>query len=155
MFIEEVGSLDALLVCCGGGGLLSGSAIAAKHLMPEIEVIGVEPANADDATRTFHSGVLQSVHNPDTIADGARTPSLGKYTFPIVMEYVDDMITVLEDEIKSAMYFVWERMKLVIEPTGALAIAGLFTQAERFERKRVGVILTGGNVDLKNLPQFF
>ena len=153
--LEEVGPLDALLVCCGGGGLLSGSAIAAKHLMPEIEVIGVEPANADDATRTFHSGVLQSVHNPDTIADGARTPSLGKYTFPIVMEYVDDMITVSEDEIKSAMYFVWERMKLVIEPTGALAIAGLFTQAERFEGKRVGVILTGGNVDLKNLSQFF
>ena len=153
--LEQTEALDILLVCCGGGGLLSGSAIATKHLSPSTKVIGVEPANADDATRTFHSGILQSVHNPDTIADGARTPSLGKYTFPIVMEYVDDMITVSEEEILTAMHFVWERMKLVIEPTGALAVAGLIAHAERFEGMRVGVILSGGNVDLTSLGQFF
>ncbi len=153
--IEEAGPLDALLVCCGGGGLLSGCAIAAKALNPECEVIGVEPALADDATRTFYSGILQSVHNPDTIADGARTPSLGKYTFPIVMNNVDAMITVSEQSIRDTMHFLWERMKLVIEPTGTLAAAGLLSNTERFQGKRVGVILTGGNVDLKNLGQFF
>lgn len=153
--IEETGPLDALLVCCGGGGLLSGCAIAAKALAPDCEVIGVEPAQADDATRTFYSGILQSVHNPDTIADGARTPSLGKYTFPIVMQHVDAMVTVSEQSIRDTMHFLWERMKLVIEPTGALAATGLLTNTERFQGKRVGVILTGGNVDLKNIGQFF
>ncbi|MFK7847977.1 MAG: threo-3-hydroxy-L-aspartate ammonia-lyase [Rhodothermales bacterium] len=153
--IEETGPLDALLVCCGGGGLLSGCAITAKALAPDCEVIGVEPAQADDATRTFYSGILQSVHNPDTIADGARTPSLGKYTFPIVMQHVDAMVTVSEQSIRDTMHFLWERMKLVIEPTGALAATGLLTNTERFQGKRVGVILTGGNVDLKNIGQFF
>ncbi len=153
--LEATGPLDILLVCCGGGGLLSGSAISSKSISPACKVIGVEPAQADDATRSFYSGVLQSVHNPDTIADGARTPSLGKYTFPIVMEYVDDMLVVSEEEIRNAMHFLWERMKLVIEPTGALAAAALFNNIERFRGKRVGVVLTGGNVDLKTLGQFF
>ncbi len=153
--IQEIDNLDVLLVCCGGGGLLSGCAIATKAIIPNCEVIGVEPALADDATRTFHSGILQRVHNPDTIADGARTPSLGTYTFPIVMENVDNMLTVSENAIKEAMFYLWERMKIVIEPTGALAAAALFTYAERFQGKRVGVILSGGNVDLKNLDQFF
>ncbi len=152
---KETGALDVLLVCCGGGGLLSGSAVASKALMPACQVIGVEPALGDDATRTFHSGFLQRVHNPDTIADGARTPSLGTYTFPIVMENVDDMLTVTDEAIKDAMFYLWERMKIVIEPTGALAAAALFTYAERFRGKRVGVILSGGNVDLKKLDQFF
>ena len=154
-FLEDIGPLDALLVCCGGGGLLSGCAVAAKALMPSCVVIGVEPAQADDATRTFHSGILQRVNNPDTIADGARTPCLGTYTFPIVMEYVDDMISVSETAIRQAMLYLWERMKIVIEPTGALAAAGLFSFAERFKDQRVGVVLSGGNVDLKNLDQFF
>ncbi len=152
---EESGPLDVLLVCCGGGGLLSGCAIAARALAPTCQTIGVEPDLADDATRSFHSGMLQRVDNPDTIADGARTPSLGNYTFPIVMKYVDDMITVSEDDIRNAMHFMWERMKLVIEPTGALAAAALLTHTERFYGQRVGVVLSGGNVDIRNLDRFF
>lgn len=152
---NETGELDALLVPCGGGGLLSGCAIASKAIAPACKVIGVEPALADDATRSFHSGILHSVHNPDTIADGARTPSLGRYTFPIVLQYVDDMLVVSEDDIKSAMHFLWERMKIVIEPTGALATAALLTNPERFYGMRVGVVLTGGNIDIKNLGHFF
>ncbi len=153
--LEETGHLDVLLVCCGGGGLLSGCAVATKALHPTCEVVGVEPTLADDATRSFHSGILQHVHNPETIADGARTPSLGKYTFPIVMQNADDMITVSEDAIRKAMFFVWERMKIVVEPTGALAVAGLLTSSERFKNKRVGIILSGGNVDLKKMGKIF
>ncbi len=123
--IEEVGSLDLLLVCCGGGGLLSGSAIAANALSPNCRVIGVEPERADDATRSFHTKTLHTVHNPDTIADGARTPSLGQITFPLVLHYVDDMVTVSEQAILSTMFFLWERLKIVVEPTGALAAAAL------------------------------
>lgn len=123
--IEEVGELDALLVCCGGGGLLSGCAIAAKTLSPGCRVIGVEPANADDAARSFHSKQLHRVHNPDTIADGARTPSLGELTFPLILHYVDDLITVSESAILQTMFLLWERMKIVVEPTGALAAAAL------------------------------
>ena len=110
---------------------------------------------ADDATRTFKSGILQTVHNPETIADGARTPCLGTYTFPLVLEYVDDMLTVSEDAIRQAMFYVWERMKIIIEPTGALAAAALFTYAERFQDARVGVIISGGNVDLRRVSEFF
>ena len=153
--LEETGPLDVLLICCGGGGLLSGCSIASKSLSPACQVIGVEPAQADDATRSFHSGVLQSVNNPDTIADGARTPSLGNHTFPIVMKYVDDMVVVSENDIRNAMHFLWERMKLVVEPTGALAAAALLTNTERFYGKRVGVVLSGGNVDIRSLDRFF
>lgn len=152
---EDVNDLDYLLVCCGGGGLLSGTAIATKKLAPLCKVIGVEPALADDATRSFHSGTLQSVHNPDTIADGARTPSLGKITFPLVRHYVDDMVTVSEDAIKRTMYFLWERMKLVVEPTGALAAAALLDGAISLPGKRVGIVITGGNVDLKQAASLF
>ena len=121
----EAGPLDLLLVCCGGGGLLSGCALAARAVSPNCRVIGVEPALADDATRSFHTGTLHTVHNPPTIADGARTPSLGRLTFPLVRRYVDDMVTVSEDAILRAMRFLWERTKLVVEPTGALAAAAL------------------------------
>lgn len=152
---QETAALDSLLVCCGGGGLLSGCAVVAKALHPECKVIGVEPENADDATRSFKSGVLQTVHNPDTIADGARTPSLGRYTFPLVMTNVDDMLTVSETAIKQTMKFLWERMKIVVEPTGALAAAALLTNSERFQGQRVGVIVSGGNVDLQNVSIFF
>lgn len=153
--LEETGPLDELLICCGGGGLLSGCAIASRAIAPACQVIGVEPALADDATRSFHSGVLQRVNNPDTIADGARTPSLGTYTFPIVMKYVDDMVSVSEDDIRNTMHFLWERMKLVVEPTGALAAAALLTNTERFYGKRVGVVLSGGNVDIRSMDRFF
>ena len=149
--LQETGPLDALLVCCGGGGMLSGSALSTRALSPYCRVIGVEPALADDATRSFYSGSLQSVHNPDTIADGARTPSLGSITYPIVMNLVDDMIGVSESAILEAMFFLWERLKIVVEPTGALAAAALLSGAVSLKQQRVGVIITGGNVDLKAL----
>ena len=153
--IEEVGELDLLLVCCGGGGLLSGCAIATKALSPECKVIGVEPEKADDATRSFHSKTLHTVHNPDTIADGARTPSLGKITFPIVLHYVDDMVTVSEEAIRRTMFFLWERMKIVVEPTGVLAAAALLSGVVKAPDARVGVIISGGNVDLRQVGQLF
>ena len=139
--------LDIILAPCGGGGLLSGTAIAAKGASAAIKVIGVEPANADDATRSFKTGKLCTVHNPDTIADGARTPSLGKLTFELVRKHVDDMVTVSEEQIIAAMFFLWERMKLVIEPTGAVAFAALHAGVLKFPGQRIGVILSGGNVD--------
>lgn len=150
---EDAGPLDMLFVCVGGGGLLSGCAIAARGACPACKVIGVEPANADDAARSFRTRSLQSVHNPETIADGARTPSLGRWTFPIVLANVDDIITVSEDEIVRAMQFAWERLRLVVEPTGALALAGLLQIAARtpdlVHGKRVGVIVSGGNADIQ------
>jgi threonine dehydratase len=147
--IEEVGPLDWLFVCCGGAGLLSGCAIAVAHLAPGCKVVGVEPEAGDDATRSFRTRTLQTVHNPDTIADGARTPSLGKVTFPLVLAYVHDMMTVSDPELLAAMLYLWERMKLVVEPTGALAAAGLFKAQHDVRGKRVGVVISGGNVDLK------
>ena len=144
---EEVGELDVLFVPCGGGGLLSGSAIAAKDCAPACQVIGVEPELADDATRSFRSGRLHSVHNPETIADGLRTPSLGKVTFPLVRQDVDDMVTVSEAEIVDTMRFLWTRMKLVVEPSGAVAVAPLL-RGSTLRNKRVGAIISGGNVDL-------
>jgi threonine dehydratase len=147
--LEDVGALDWLFVCCGGGGLLSGCAIAAAELAPGCKVVGVEPAAGDDATRSFRTGTLQTVHNPETIADGARTPSLGRITFPIVLARVHDMMTVDDDELLAAMLYLWERMKIVVEPTGALAAAGLFAQRHDVRGKRVGVLISGGNVDLR------
>ncbi|MEM9906851.1 MAG: threo-3-hydroxy-L-aspartate ammonia-lyase [Cyanobacteria bacterium P01_D01_bin.44] len=143
---DEVGELDALLVPCGGGGLLSGSAIVAKHLHPGCRVIGVEPELADDATRSFRTGTLQTVENPPTIADGTRSPSLGKLTFPLVLEYVDEMATVSEAAIKDAIRFLFYRLKQVVEPSGALGLAALLSGQVRAEG-RVGVILSGGNID--------
>jgi len=150
---EEVGSLDVLLTPCGGGGLLSGSAVAASAMSSGCRVIGVEPEAADDATRSFRTGELHTVHNPDTIADGARTPSLGEHNFPLVRAHVYDMVTVSEGEIVRGMRAVWERTKLVIEPTAALGVAGLVRLAreERLDAGRAGVILSGGNVDLDAL----
>lgn len=146
--VRSVPDLDVLLVCCGGGGLLSGCAIAAKGINPNIRVIGVEPEAGDDATRSFKSGVLQSVKDPDTIADGARTPYLGSITFPLVLHHVDDMVTVPDSALIDAMRFVWQRMKLIIEPTGALALAALLSGAVQAKRARVGVLVSGGNVDI-------
>jgi threonine dehydratase len=146
---DEVGALDWLLVPCGGAGLLSGCAIAAKHLSPGCRVVGVEPEAGDDATRSFRTKTLQTVHNPDTIADGARTPSLGKITFPLVLAHVDDMMTVSDRELLDAMLYLWERMKIVVEPTGALAAAGLFRGTHDVRGKRVGVVISGGNVDIR------
>ena len=149
--IEDVGPLDYLLVPCGGGGLISGCAIAANHLSPGVKVIGVEPAAGDDVTRSFQTGILQTVHNPDTIADGARTSSAGKLTFPLILHHVHDMLTVTDAELLRSMLYLWERMKIVVEPTGALAAAALLEGKLDARGKRVGVIISGGNVDLKTL----
>ena len=149
--IEQVGGLDLLLVCCGGGGLLSGCAIAAKAQLPHCRIIGIEPEHADDATRSFYSKSLQVIHSPDTIADGARTPSLGQLTFPLVLHYVDEMVTVSEDAIRRALKFLWERLKIVVEPTGALATAALLDGVVSVPGKRVGAIVSGGNVALKQV----
>jgi len=145
--LEEINSLDMLLVPCGGGGLLSGSAIAARGAAPACRVIGIEPALADDATRSFQTGRLHTVENPPTIADGTRTPSLGKHvTFPFVLKYVDDMKTVSEAAIIKAVKFLFYRMKLVVEPSGALGVAALLSGVIR-PQGRVGVIISGGNID--------
>jgi len=147
--IEDTGPLDVLLVPCGGGGLISGCAVAARRLLPDCRVIGVEPAAGDDATRSFKQKKLVTIEVPDTIADGARTTSLGKYTFPLVLRNVSDMLTVTDEELLRSMFFLWERMKIVVEPTGALAFAALHNNKLSAKGLRVGVIVSGGNVDLR------
>jgi threo-3-hydroxy-L-aspartate ammonia-lyase len=152
---EKVGNLDLLLVCCGGGGLLSGCAIAAKTLSPHCRVIGVEPEQGDDMTRSFQTGMVQIVAKyPNTIADGARTLRPGELTFPIIQHYVDDMHTVSDDALLRSMFFLWERMKLIVEPTGALAAAALLEGFVQAPDQRVGVILSGGNADIRQLMQY-
>lgn len=153
--IEEVGPLDLLLVCCGGGGLLSGCAIAANALSPNCQVIGVEPKLADDATRSFYTKTLQTVHNSNTIADGVRTASLGTLTFPLILHYVHDMVTVSEVAILRSMFFLWERLKIVVEPSGALAAAALLEGVVASPGARIGVIISGGNVDLKQVGKLY
>lgn len=144
--LDQAGELDTLLVPCGGGGLLSGSAVAVKGRCPACRVIGIEPEMADDATRSFHTGTLHTVENPQTIADGTRTPSLGQITFPLVRRYVDDMRTVSEEAIMAAVRFFFYRMKLVVEPSGALGLAALLSGVVGGDG-RVGVIVSGGNID--------
>jgi threonine dehydratase len=153
--VEDVGALDQLFVCCGGAGLLSGCAIAARHLSPGVQVIGVEPRAGDDAARSLHTRTLQRVDNPQTIADGARTQCLGTLTFPLVLEHVHDIVTVTDAELVEAMRFLWERMKLVVEPTGALATAGVLSGPLDVRNRRVGIIISGGNVDLKAAAALF
>jgi threonine dehydratase len=149
--LEASSPLDLLLVPCGGGGLLSGSALAARALSPACRVVGVEPAAGDDATRSFRSRTLQRVNNPRTVADGARTPSLGTITFPLVLANVSDMTVVDDEQLLRAMFYVWERLKLVVEPTGALAAAALLETNVAAGAERVGVILSGGNVDFSEV----
>lgn len=144
--LEETKHLDYLLTPCGGGGLLSGTAIAAKGYDPGCRVIGIEPEAADDAVKSFRTKVLHTVKNPPTIADGTRTASLGKLTFPLVLKYVDDMQAVTEQSIIEAVKFLFYRMKLVVEPSGALGIAALMSGAVKV-KGRVGVIISGGNID--------
>ena len=150
--IEETGPLDMLLVPCGGAGLLSGCAIAAKQLAPNCRVIGVEPAKGDDVAQSFRSGKIVKIPVPDTIADGARTQAPGTITFPLVQRYVNEMVTVTDEELLPAMFWLWERMKIVVEPTGALGFAAAFhakVPVKGPQVPRVGVILSGGNVDLR------
>jgi threonine dehydratase len=152
--LDDVGPLDVLFAPCGGGGLLSGTALAAAARSPGCRVIGVEPAAGDDATRSFRTKRLQTVHNPVTVADGARTPSLGALTFPIVMNYVSDMTTVDDPTLLRTMFHLWERLKLVVEPTGALGAAAAIHGQAPIEGKRVGVILSGGNVELAQVGRW-
>jgi threonine dehydratase len=152
--IEEVGALDFLFVPCGGGGLLSGSAIAARAMSPGCKVVGVEPAAGDDANRSFRTRTLQTVHNPTTVADGARTPSLGSLTFPLVLQHVADMTTVDDPTLLRTMFYLWERLKLVVEPTGALGAAAAIEGADRVRGARVGVIISGGNVELAQMARW-
>jgi threo-3-hydroxy-L-aspartate ammonia-lyase len=146
--LEEAGPLDMLLVPCGGAGLLSGSAIAARHFAPQCHVVGVEPAAGDDVTQSFRTGRIVKIPVPDTIADGARTTAPGDITFALVQKHVNQMVTVTDEELLPAMFWLWERMKIVVEPTGALGFAALF-HGKLPVKGRVGVILSGGNVDLR------
>jgi threonine dehydratase len=150
-FLEDEPRLDILLVPVGGGGLLSGSAITAKEIRPVIQVFGCEPANADDACRSFHSGVLHPSVSPNTIADGLLT-SLSEMTFAIIRQHVKDIITVKESSIVAAMRLIWQRMKIIIEPSSAVPVAVLLDNRKKFARKKVGIIISGGNCDLSNLP---
>ncbi len=143
---DEAGKLDQILAPCGGGGLLSGTAIASKKMNSSCKVIGVEPELADDAAKSFYSKTLHTIKNPKTIADGTRTASLGKITFPLVLEYVDGMRTVSEKEIIEAVKFLFFRLKLVVEPSGALGVAALLSSKVSVAG-RVGVIISGGNID--------
>lgn len=152
--IDEVGDLDLLLVCVGGGGLISGCAIATKHRLPHCQVIGVEPKLADDATRSFLTGQLQRIDQTNTIADGARTACLGDLTFPIILQRVDDMVTVSDAAIARTMFDLWERLKIVVEPTGALAAAALLEGVISQPGARIGVILSGGNLDRAQIPKY-
>ena len=146
--IEEAGPLDLLFVPVGGGGLISGSALAARAASPGCRVIGVEPEAGDDGVRSFRSGERVRIATPETIADGARTPALGELTFEIIRRYVADMTSVPDAALIEAMRFAWTRMKVIVEPTGVLGLAALLLGRAPAEGKRVGVILSGGNVDL-------
>ena len=146
-FLKEVGELDVVFCPVGGGGLLSGTAVAAKGLFPAVKVIGVEPQNADDAYRSLKVGRILPMEDPDTIADGLRS-SLGSNTFRIIRESVDEIVTVSEGEIVDAMQFLWERMKLVVEPSGAVSLAGVLSGQVDLGSERVGIIISGGNVDV-------
>ncbi len=150
---REVGPLDWLFVCLGGGGLLSGSALAAQLVCPSCRVVGAEPALADDGARSFRSGRIESVLNPPTIADGARTPQLGNLTFAIIRAHVHGIVTVDEPSIAAWTLNAWERLKVVLEPTGALALAALMEGGLAVAGTRVGVILSGGNLDAGTVPE--
>ena len=149
--LEDVHDLDCILAPVSGGGLLSGTGIAAKSMTSGIRVLGCEPKNADDAARSMAAGRLETCEHPDTIADGLRA-SLCELTFGILRERVDEIVVVTEEEIVEAMRHVWERMKFIIEPSSAVAVAPALLRRIRAEGKRVGIILSGGNVDLGKLP---
>lgn len=151
--IEEVGPLDALFVCLGGGGLLSGSALAARQLSPDCKIYGVEPAAGNDGQQSFRSGKIVHIETPKTIADGAQTQHLGNYTFSLIKQHVDDILTVTDDELVAAMRFMAERMKTVVEPTGCLGFAAVRACQQDLRGKRVGVIISGGNVDISRYAQ--
>ncbi|NVL92412.1 MAG: pyridoxal-phosphate dependent enzyme [Desulfobacterales bacterium] len=148
---EEIPDLDIVMAPVGGGGLLGGTAIAVSAISPQTLIIAAEPERADDAYRSFHAGRIIPANNPDTIADGLRT-TLGDLTFPIIRRYVKDILTVSEEGIVQAMRYIWERMKIIVEPSAAVPLGALLARHMEFPGKRIGVILSGGNVDLEHLP---
>lgn len=145
---EEVGELDALFVCLGGGGLLSGCALVARALSPDCKIYGVEPEAGNDGQQSFRSGQIVHIETPKTIADGAQTQHLGQITFPIIQRDVDDILTASDAELVECMSFLAERMKLVVEPTGCLGFAAARQMKDELKGKRIGVIISGGNVDM-------
>lgn len=152
--IEEVGQLDVLFVCLGGGGLLSGSALAARHLSPDCIIYGVEPATGNDGQQSFRSGKIVHIDTPKTIADGAQTQHLGNITFPIIQQNVNDILTVSDDELVASMKFIAERMKIVVEPTGCLGFAAARARKAELRGKKIGIIISGGNVDISRYSAF-
>jgi threonine dehydratase len=150
--IKEVGDLDLVFCPVGGGGLLSGTSIATKGMCPKSKVIAVEPKNADDAFKSFQAGKVVENKTTNTIADGLRT-NLCQRTFDIIKKNVDQVVLVTEQEIVDAMRFLWERMKIVVEPSGAVPLAGVLSGQVPVQGKRVGVILSGGNIDLEEFFQ--
>lgn len=149
--LEEVPDLEMVVAPVGGGGLLSGTALTVSQLSPKTAVIGAEPEGADDAFRSLESGKIIPSLNPQTIADGLLT-SLGSRTFPIIQKHVERIVTVSDDDITHAMRLVWERMKIIIEPSAAVALAAVLSSKMDVEGKPVGIIFSGGNVDLERLP---
>lgn len=146
--VREVEGLEAMLTPCGGGGSLSGAALVMRHELPGARVIGVEPEGSDCGNRAFRSGRIEVVENPTTMADGLKPKSLGEHTLAVIRECVDDMVTVSEEEIRATLDFLWNRMKLVVEPSGAVSLAPVLHRKVGLEGKRVGVLITGGNADV-------
>jgi threonine dehydratase len=151
--IEEVGALDLLFVCVGGGGLISGCATAANHLLPDCAVIGVEPEAGNDVQQSLARGEIVHIDVPRTIADGAQTQHAGRYTFPVIQARVREVVTVSDEQLVMAMRFFGERMKIVVEPTGCLGAAAALENVVDVRGKRVGVILSGGNIDLRRYAE--
>jgi threonine dehydratase len=149
--IEDAGDFDIIMAPVGGGGLLSGTALSTRYLLPDCKVIAAEPAGADDAFRSFHEKKIIPSVNPKTIADGLLT-SLGERNFAIIIKNVDDIVTVSEDKIVEAMRMIWERMKIIIEPSSAVPLAAILQGKVNIQNKKVGIILSGGNLDLGKLP---
>ncbi|MEJ2492610.1 MAG: threo-3-hydroxy-L-aspartate ammonia-lyase, partial [Desulfuromonadales bacterium] len=150
---EDVGDIDVLFICLGGGGLLAGSALSARKFSPNCIIYGVEPEAGNDGQQSFRSGRIVHIETPQTIADGAQTQHLGQYTFPIIRQNVNDILTVSDDNLIDAMRFFAERMKMVVEPTGCLGFAAAYNRKQALTGKRVGIVISGGNVDLERYAQ--
>ena len=144
--VQDVGALDALIVCAGGGGFLSGCAVAAHHLLPGIRIFGAEPERGDDMRRSLKEGRIVSIDVPRTICDGQQTTAVGKHPFEVIQALVEDVLTVPDRVVVEAMRFAFERLKVVLEPSGACALAALMHHRDRFRGLRVGVTLSGGNI---------
>lgn len=147
--IEDSTELDALIVCAGGGGFLSGCAVAARHLLPQIRLYGAEPERGNDMQQSLRSGRIVSIDVPRTICDGQQTQAVGERPFEVIQALVDDVLTAPDPAVVEAMRFAFERMKVVLEPSGACALAALMSNRERFQGQRVGVTLSGGNIGIE------